>query len=154
MRTVMATLGMSVTLAVLGASAIHAAPSPGGISLDRATARGLTVALAALMPGDIVTRDLVVRNDGATALRYGITSSTTNPDARGLRDTLIVTIRTLDTVERGGPCDDFDGAKLYEGVLGASAAAFGDSATGWQAGDRTLGPLVADISACGSRCRR
>ena len=113
----------------------------GSIVLDDAKIDGLTLSISPLMPGDLITDDVVVENDGTAELRYSISTATTNPDSKGLRDALSLTVKTVDVTTPGTPCDNFDGTTLYTGVLGASTAGVGSSAAGAQAGDRTLAGL-------------
>lgn len=85
----------------------------------------------AMMPGDTVNGSLVVTNSGTAQLRYAMTSSSTNTDAKALNAQITLTIKTL-----GTSCATFDGTSLYTGAL--SAAAIGDPTAGAQTGDRTL----------------
>lgn len=119
--------------------AVTADFTTGTIDLDGAKIDALTLTTSALMPGDSVTDDVVVENDGSAELRYAMTTSSTNGDGLGLRTVLTLTVKTIDATTPGTPCDNFDGATtLYNGVLGASTAAFGDPAAGDQGSDRTL----------------
>ena len=86
---------------------------------------------ANMMPGDTLNGTLVVSNSGTGALRYAMTSASTNADAKGLMNQLTLTVKTV-----GTSCALFDGTSLYAGVL--ATAAFGDPTQGAQAGDRTL----------------
>ncbi len=111
----------------------------GTIDLDGVKIDALVLTTSALMPGDTVTDDVVVENDGSAQLRYAMTTSSTNADSKALRDALTLTIKTIDVTTPGTPCNDFDGAStLYSGVLGASTAKFGNPAQGADTGDRTL----------------
>jgi hypothetical protein len=113
--------------------------STGSIDLDAAKIDALVLTTSGLMPNDTVTDDVVVENDGTAELRYAMTSSSTNPDGKGLRGVLTLTIKTVDVTDPGTPCDAFDGTTtLYSGVLGASTAAFGDPAPEDQGDDRVL----------------
>jgi predicted ribosomally synthesized peptide with SipW-like signal peptide len=113
--------------------------STGSIDLDDVKIDALTLTTGALMPGDSVTDDVVVENDGSAQLRYAMTTSSTNADAKGLRDVLTLTVKTIDATTPGTPCDNFDGTTvLATAALGASGAAFGSPVAGSQAGDRTL----------------
>jgi len=85
----------------------------------------------AMMPGDTVNGSLIVTNSGTAQLRYAVTSSSTNADAKALNAQLTLAIKTL-----GTSCAAFDGTSLYSGAL--SAAAIGDPTAGAQAGDRSL----------------
>jgi hypothetical protein len=86
---------------------------------------------SALMPGDAINGSLVVSNTGTGALRYALSSSSTNADSKNLRTQMTLEIKTL-----GTSCAAFDGTSLYSGSL--NAGAFGSSAQGAQAGDRAL----------------
>jgi hypothetical protein len=111
----------------------------GTIDLDGTKIDALVLTTSALMPGDTVTDDVVVENDGTAQLRYAMTTSSTNADSKALRDALTLTIKSIDVTTPGTPCDNFDGAStLYNGVLGASTAKFGNPAQGSDSGDRTL----------------
>jgi hypothetical protein len=111
----------------------------GTIDLDGTKIDALVLTTSALMPGDTVTDDVVVENDGTAQLRYAMTTSSTNADSKALRDALTLTIKTIDVTAPATPCDNFDGAStLYNGVLGASTAKFGNPASGSDSGDRTL----------------
>jgi hypothetical protein len=111
----------------------------GTIDLNGTKIDALILTTSALMPGDTVTDDVVVQNDGTAQLRYAMTTSSTNADAKALRDALTLTIKTIDVTTPGTPCDNFDGAStLYNGVLGTSTAKFGNPAQGSDSGDRTL----------------
>jgi hypothetical protein len=103
------------------------------------------VTLSDMIPGDSVTDDVIVSNDGALDLRYSISSSASNPDTLGLKDALTLTIKTIDVTTPGTPCDDFDGSQLYTGDLDSTAGQLvGDPAQGSQAGDRALVSLASE----------
>jgi spore coat-associated protein N len=111
----------------------------GTIVLDDVKIDALTLTTGAMMPGDSITDDVVVENDGTAELRYAMTSASTNADTKALRDVLTVTIKTIDDTTPLTPCDNFDGlSTLYTGVLGASTAAFGSPIAGPHVGDRPL----------------
>ena len=117
----------------------------GTIDLDGTKIDALVLTTSALMPGDTVTDDVVVQNVGTAQLRYAMTTSSTNADAKALRDALTLTIKTIDVTTPGTPCDNFDGSStLYSGVLGASTAKFGNPAAGSDSGDRTLNASASE----------
>jgi hypothetical protein len=92
-----------------------------------------------MMPGDSVTDDVVVENDGTAQLRYAMTTSSTNADGLGLRTVLTLTVREIDATLPATPCDNFDGTLVLAAtVLGATTAGFGDPTAGADTGDRTL----------------
>jgi spore coat-associated protein N len=111
----------------------------GTISIDETKIAALSLTSASMMPGDNVTGAVVVENDGSAELRYAVSTSSTNVDAKGLRDVLTLTVRTIDVTTPGTPCDDFDGTVVLNAtVLGASSAGVGSNAAGQQTGDRVL----------------
>ena len=113
--------------------------SSGSVILDDVKIDALTLSTAGMVPGDTVTDDVVVENDGSVELRYALSTSSTNPDTKGLRDVLTLTVKGLDVSTPGTPCNDFDGASVLAAtVLGASGAGLGNPAIGAQAGDRVL----------------
>lgn len=112
--------------------------STGSVVLDDVKIDALVLTTAGMMPGDAVTDDVVVENDGASQLRYAVSAATTNPDTKDLRSQLALVVRTIDVTTPGTPCNDFDGTSLFSGTLGATTAITGDPAQGAQAGDRNL----------------
>ena len=113
--------------------------SSGSVILDDVKIDALTLSTAGMVPGDTVTDDVVVENDGSVQLRYALSTTSTNPDTKALRDVLTLTVKGLDVTTPGTPCNDFDGASVLAAtVLGASGAGFGSPAVGAQAGDRVL----------------
>ncbi|MBI3537563.1 MAG: hypothetical protein HY070_08415 [Chloroflexi bacterium] len=93
------------------------------------------VTFSNMAPGDQVTAPLTVSNDGSLQLRYAMTSSSTNADAKALRDQLVLTVKSgVTTCTNAG--FGASGTSLFSGAL--SAGAFGDPASGAQTGDRTL----------------
>lgn len=91
------------------------------------------VTYANMAPGDSVISQLALTNAGTLDLRYSMATSATNVDAKGLRDQLQLTVR----LKTGNPCANQDGAIIF-GPGALSSAAFGSSAQGAQAGDRTV----------------
>ncbi len=116
----------------------------GTVVISTAPASAL-VTFANMAPGDTTTSSLVVTNGGTLQLRYAISSSATNTDAKGLKDQLVLTIKTIDVTTPGVPCDNFDGTQLYTGDLDSTAGALvGSNAQGAQAGDRTLNAAATE----------
>lgn len=140
--TLMGTFSAAMSFAVFtDQETVDATFSSGSIILDDVKIDGLTLSIAPLMPGDMITDDVVVENDGTAQLRYSISTATTDPDLKALRDVLSLTVKEIDLTDPSVPCDNFDGATLYTGVLGVGGAAVGSSAPGADAGDRTLSGL-------------
>lgn len=92
-----------------------------------------------MAPGDSVIQPLVLTNDGSLELRYAISTAATNDDALALRDQLQLTVR----VKTASACSAEDGTVLY-GPGALSSGAIGSSATGADAGDRTLAAAAAE----------
>lgn len=135
------TLIAAATLAMVGATSSLAlftdsdalganAFTTGTVTLGLSPTTALLTS-SALMPGDNVNGTLVVTNSGTAALRYAVSSASTNTDGKGLAAQMTLVIKTL-----GTSCAAFDGTTLYTGAL--SSAAVGSNAAGAQAGDRTL----------------
>lgn len=96
---------------------------------------------SAMMPGDVVTSPLTLSNSGTAALRYSMTSSSTNTDSKALRDQLLLEIR----VKTANPCGtDFTGT-VVEASGALSAGDFGSNAAGAQTGDRTLAAGASEV---------
>lgn len=143
--TLMGTFSAAMSLAVFSdQETVTSTFSSGSITLDELAIDGLTLSISPLMPGDMITDDVLVENDGTAQLRYAISTATTNPDTKALRDALNITIKTRDATTPGIVCDNFDGTTLYTGLVGASTAAVGSPAAGAQAGDRTLNGLTSE----------
>ena len=104
-----------------------------------------SVTFSNMAPGDTVTDRIVPQNGGSLALRYAIAGSATNADAKGLKDQLVLTIKTIDVTTPGTPCDNFDGTQLYTGDTDSTAGKLvGDNAQGAQAGDRSLAAAASE----------
>src|SRR5437870_5565477 len=91
------------------------------------------VSFSNMVPGDLVTNTITVSNAGNVQLRYAITATATNGDAKGLKDQLALEIHTT-------TCS---GATLYSGDLDSSDGKLvGDPTQGYQSvpggGDRSL----------------
>lgn len=125
-------LALFTDTAALGGNAF----TTGTIDIATSPASAL-VTYSNMMPGDTANGTLTVSNSGTAQLRYAMTSSSTNADAKNLRDQLTLTIKT-----QGTSCAAFDGTTLYTGAL--SAGAFGNPAAGAQAGDRTLAAAAGE----------
>jgi len=115
------------------------------------TPTSAAVSFSNMMPGDQVTDDLVVTNEpGSAAVRYSLTSVATNADSKGLKDQLVMTVKTIDATTPGTACNDFDGTQLYSGDLDSTGGQiFGNPAQGAQPGDRNLA-----VSASETLCFR
>jgi hypothetical protein len=122
----------ALSLALFTDTAINDANAFTAGTIDISTAPASAfLTLDPLMPGDTVNAGLVVTNAGTANLRYAMTSSSTNADAKALRDQMTLVIK-----DAGTDCATFDGTTLYSGTL--AGAAFGDVTSGAQAGDRAL----------------
>jgi predicted ribosomally synthesized peptide with SipW-like signal peptide len=114
--------------------------STGSVDISTNPPPGAVISFTAMAPGDQVTNSLVVSNLGTMQLRYAITGSATNTDGLGLKDQLVLTIRTVDATTPLSPCDNFDGTVLYTGDLddGVGGLLVGNPAQGTQGGERVL----------------
>ena len=116
----------------------------GTVDISTTPASGI-VTYSNMAPGDVVTDDVTVANDGSLAYRYAISSTATNADSKALKDQLVLAIRTVDA-DATDPCDAFDGTSLYSGDLDDTAGVLvGSNAVGSQAGDRTLAAGASEI---------
>lgn len=105
------------------------------------------VQFSGMLPGDTTTAPITVTNNaGSAALRYAVSSSATNADAKGLKDQLVLTVKTVDVTTPGTPCDNFDGTQLYTGDVDSTAGKIvGDGTQGAQAGDRALAVSGSEV---------
>ncbi len=137
----LATLSAVIALTVLTGSTSTSVRgstfSPGTVDISTAPTNA-PITFSNMAPGDSTTPPLVVSNIGTSELRYAMITSATDPDGKGLRDQLQLTIRTIDVTTPATPCDDFDGTLLYGPAGALSAGAIGSNAQGAQAGDRVL----------------
>jgi len=107
-----------------------------------------------MAPGDKVTAPITVTNGGTLQLRYAITNTVTNADAKGLGAVLTMTIKSGVTVANctngsfGGGGSVINNAGVTQlGVLpaGTSQNVVGDPTTGSQGGDRTLAASANEV---------
>jgi predicted ribosomally synthesized peptide with SipW-like signal peptide len=105
--------------------------SSGTVALDAAKVDALSLT-ASLMPGDSVTDDVVVENDGSAELRYDVTAASvddSSPNGGPLYDALTVAVKgpDLDLLPDGTPCDDFDGSTVLAATtVGATTSVASD----------------------------
>jgi hypothetical protein len=104
-----------------------------------------------MAPGDAVSAPITVTNGGTLDLRYAITATSTNVDAKNLKDQLALTIKVGTSA-----CNNIDwvtdGTTLYTGDLDAAASygptvdgkLVGDAASGANTGDRVLPPTTGN----------
>ena len=148
-KRILLALGATLTVASLAGGAVSLALftstvtvpantfSTGSVALSTSPTTAL-VTFAAMAPGDQVTAPITVSNDGTLALRYAISSVATNTDTKGLKDQLVLTIKSgVTTCTNAGYAAD--GTSIYTGDLDSSAGKLvGDSAAGADSGDRAL----------------
>ena len=84
-----------------------------------------------MAPGDSVTAQLTVSNDGTLDLRYAMTTDAVDGVPPGLAAALTLVIR-----EEGTDCTTFDGTELYNGSL--DLGYIGDPTPGPDTGDRPI----------------
>ena len=136
-----AALATAATLALFTDQEVVGGNSFTTSSIDISVApASAAISFTGMVPGDMVTDDLVVTNEpGSGALRYSVSSTATNADSKGLKDQLLLAVKTVDVTTPGTPCDNFDGTALYSGDLDSAAGLIlGDNTQGADAGDRTL----------------
>jgi len=97
-------------------------------SVDLTLSPTALFSVTGIAPGQTGSAALTVENSGTMSLRYALTSSSTNTDAKALRDQLQLTVSE-------GDCPG--GATLF-GPGDLALAGFGDPTQGSDTGDRTL----------------
>ena len=125
-------LAVFTDTAAVGANAF----ATGSIDITTSPTTAL-VTYSNMMPGDTVTAPLTVTNVGA-ASRYAVSSTATNADAKGLKDQLVLTIKSgVTTCTNAGFAAT--GTSAYTGDLDAAAGlVIGNATQGADAGDRAL----------------
>jgi hypothetical protein len=118
--------------------------STGTVIISTSPATAL-VTFANMAPGDQVTAPITVSNAGTLNLRYAITSLATNADTKGLKDQLVLTVKSgVTTCTNAG--FGVDGTGIYGGDLDSVAGKLvGDAASGFQAGDRALAASASEV---------
>jgi SipW-cognate class signal peptide len=155
-RRVLLILGAALTVATIGVGAASLAlfTSTANVPANTFTAGTVVIStnpvtalvtIAAMAPGDAVTAPITVSNTGTLDLRYAISSVATNADAKGLKDQLVLTIKSgvatctnaayaaTGTIEYTGDLDSTTG-KLV-----------GDAASGSDSGDRALAASTSEV---------
>ena len=155
-RRVLFILGAALTVATIGVGAASLAlfTSTANVPANTFTAGTVVIStnpvtalvtIAAMAPGDAVTAPITVSNTGTLDLRYAISSVATNADAKGLKDQLVLTIKSgvatctnaayaaTGTIEYTGDLDSTTG-KLV-----------GDAASGSDLGDRLLAASTNEV---------
>jgi len=117
----------------------------GTVDISTSPASAL-ITYSGMVPGDKVTQELTVSNEGSLQLRYAVTSLATNTDSKGLRSQLDLTIKSgVTTCTNAG--FDTDGTLLYDTAdLGGDPAinVIGDPTQGADTGDRTLAASASE----------
>lgn len=152
--------GLALIVAVMlgtmsAAGFVHAAESGGaGRSASeirlRAGAEGtFSESLVNLMPGDALTRTILVVNDGGEPLRYSLSIATDDPDGKRLGDVLAVSVTIANSANgpdsaEAGACGQLDG-RAFDAGRPADDGGFGDPDPGADPGDRSLAPGAAEV---------
>jgi hypothetical protein len=114
----------------------------GTVTLDAGQVSVRTVTNENLMPGDVATGWVDVKNSGPNELRYSLSAASagvSGPHGGMLHAVLVVEVRTIDTRTPLVKCDDFNGTVLqFAEVLGESNAMFGSLSPMDGRGDRFL----------------
>jgi hypothetical protein len=138
--SVLSTSALFTDSASIGANAF----TTGTIDISTSPTSAL-VTYSGMAPGDATTQSLTVSNAGSLELRYAVSGSATNADSKGLKDQLVLTIKTIDVTTPGTPCDNFDGTQLYTGDMDSTDGKLvGDATTGAQSGDRSLAASASE----------
>ncbi|MBA2382021.1 MAG: hypothetical protein H0V73_07915 [Chloroflexi bacterium] len=117
--------------------------STGSVSISTNPTTAM-VTFSTMAPGDQVTAPITVSNNGTLDLRYAISSVATNADAKGLKDQLILTVKSGVTTCTNAAYAA-SGTNLYTGDLDSSAGLIvGDATSGAQTGDRALPPTTGN----------
>ena len=113
--------------------------SSGSVDISTSPASAF-IEMSNMAPGDSVTEQLTISNDGSLQMRYAMTTATTDDGIPPLDDTLTLVIREL-----GTDCTLFDGNLLYGGTGETLADGFiGDPTPGDDTGDRPLNALASE----------
>jgi hypothetical protein len=118
-------LALFTSAATVGANTF----STGTVSITTTPATAL-ITFSAMAPGDQVTAPITVTNGGSLDLRYAIASVATNVDSKGLKDQLVLTVKSGVTTCTNAAYGA-TGTVQYTGDLDSSAGKLvGDAATG------------------------
>ncbi len=142
-RRALVAMLMAASLATVGAGAMSLAVftdskassgswTTGTVILGVAPSTAFTA--NGILPGDTGSQTVAVSNSGTGALRYAMTSTSTNTDSKGLAAQMTLTIKA-------GTCVS-PTTTLYTGAL--SAAALGNPAQGADTGDRAVASGATD----------
>ena len=104
------------------------------------------VTLTNMAPGDSKVGSITVNNTGSLAQRYAVVSTADNTDGKGLAAQLQMTVKTGVTACTSAGFAT-DGTVVYTtSVFGTTAGTkvIGDSAQGFQTGDRTLAATATE----------
>jgi hypothetical protein len=112
-----ATTGATMSLALFTDSAVAGANAftTGTIHIGINPAATILSA-PAMMPGDTVNGQVLVSNTGTASMRYAVSGSASNADAKGLASQITITIRQPD-VPGGAVCTAFTGVLQFTGVV-------------------------------------
>lgn len=155
-RRVLLILGAALTVATigLGVGSLALFTSTANVPANTFTAGTVVIStnpasalvtLAAMAPGDAVTAPITVSNTGTLDLRYAITSAATNADAKGLKDQLVLTIKSgVATCTNAAYAAT--GTIEYTGDLNSTLGNLvGDPTSGADAGDRVLTATTNEV---------
>jgi spore coat-associated protein N len=145
---VLAVAGLAVASVTAGASSLALFTSTATVDANTFTTGTVIISTAPttalvtfanMAPGDAVTAPLTVSNTGTLALRYALSSVATNLDAKGLKDQLVLTVKSGVTTCTNAAYAA-TGTVLYTGDLddGVTGKLVGDNTSGAQLGDRNL----------------
>jgi hypothetical protein len=142
-RRILVAMLLASSLATVGAGAMSLAVFTDSKAATGAWSSGTvilgvspstTFSATNIMPGDTGSQTVTVSNTGTGALRYALTSSSTNADTKGLATQMQLTIKAA-------ACGSA-GTTIYSGTL--AAAALGNPAQGADTGDRAVAAGASD----------
>ena len=93
-KRILLTVGAALTVTSIGIGAVSLAFTAGTVIIATDHPATAIVNFSAMAPGDQITAPLLVSNTGSLALRYALSSAATNADTKGLKDQLVLTIKT------------------------------------------------------------
>jgi predicted ribosomally synthesized peptide with SipW-like signal peptide len=155
-RRILLILGAALAVATIGVGAASLAifTSTANVPANTFTAGTVVIStnpasalvtIAAMAPGDQVTAPITVSNTGTLDLRYAITSLATNADAKGLKDQLVLTIKSgVATCTNAAYAAT--GTIEYTGDLDSTLGMLvGDPTSGADPGDRVLTATTSEV---------
>jgi len=132
---ILATFGLAASALFTSQATVTDNAFTTGSLVLTASPTSAAITFSNMAPGDQVTAPITLTNSGTLDLRYAMQGAATNTDSKNLAAQLVLSIKSgvsqCSNAGFGG-----SGTSIYSGPL--STGAFGNPATGQQAGDRLL----------------